>query len=86
MSNVESCKMIQVVWLQLTAAYCVISIIIVCSRYYNTVISEPRGRTDSVSASHALKFAGDTSHVASVHTSVLFGLKYKSRSCPGLFL
>ncbi len=32
MSNVESCKMNQVVWLQLTAAYCVMCIIIVCSR------------------------------------------------------
>lgn len=32
MSNADSCKRNQVVWLQLTAAYCVICIIIVCSR------------------------------------------------------
>lgn len=82
MSNAESCKMNQVVWLQLTAAYCVICIIIVCSiiDYYNLAIFEPRGRTDSLCLLLSL-WSLLMTHVASVHSPALFGVKYKSISC-----
>lgn len=86
MSNAESCKMIKVVWLQLTAGYCVICIItLVCSRYYNPVVFEPIGRADSLCLLHMpLKFVGDTSCDISPPFCPIWGIKHMSISCPSL--
>jgi len=80
MSNADSCKMIQVVWLQLTGGYCVICFItLVCSRYYYPVVFDPSGQTVCFTGIWSLL----VTHVASVHPSAQFG-EYNARAYPDI--